>query len=331
MLQKGCLLFFVALIFMSQPLFAEQMLRPKLVGGTENAVFMPDGRFFVATHKGIVEIKTQADNSPNCSVDTVQTLTVCTEVEPNFEDELWVFTGLTTDGTYLYAALVLPESNLMGLFTQPIRAALMRVLPGANGEDKIVWKELDDPVFYNGMTMLDDQTLLMTRFQSGWGAGLLSGRASDEPAGPAIDKLSISDKATFEYDISPWLDNGAKYLLPNGLQNDGDNVYFIGGSSIFRIDVLSDGSAGEPVLLYTAPGKILDDFAITGDWLAIAENGLTNSITYVHKWGARFPYKKSTGLVALSSLVVDPGIFGPQGSLVGTTVMTQGMYYYPAD
>lgn len=308
--------------FHSISMQAQEIVSPETLTGTENAVFMPDGRYFVAGKAGIHEVKSTPDYRNGCVQDASTGYYVCEIVSNQFEGDTCFFSGMTTDDTYLYATCTIAASDsLLDQIKPPKRAVLFRVLPGESKAADVKTTDFQDPTWYNGMAMLDDNTLLMTPSNF---LGMDS----------AIVKMHIYDQENLQFTVEEWMSGSIFYLLNNGIRVDNGFVYLVGGQNLLRIRIRWDGTPSVPVLLYQAPvNKVLDDFTIVGDWLAVSEVGLINglglnSITFVHKLGTFLPYKKLTGLTQLSSLEVDPGTFFEAGSLIGTSFFQGGVYQY---
>lgn len=301
------------------------LVGPGSLSATENAVFLADGRYFVAGGSGVHEVKRQPDSSPGCTVDPLGGLTLCMVVPPELDGDPCLYTGMTTDGERLYAACTVVQDSLLGLLSSPERAALLRIEPGEGGNHLVEVAELQEPAWYNGMAILDDGTLLASRSQSGWLVRL---------PGAAIDRFAGMDAEVFEPTFEPWLESSSAYLAPNGVQVQSGQVYFSGGQNLFRIPVQVDGSAGQPELLYQAPlHKVLDDFAVDGDMLVVAEiallNGLgRNTVSLVATDGSGVRQKVSTGSIQLSSIAVDPGTLGAAGAWIATSYYQGGVYLY---
>lgn len=301
---------------------AEMIVTPYRAAQTENGVFL-GGRYFVAGASGIQEIKRSAD--PACAFDYARSLTVCTQVAPRLDGEQCFFTGMTTDGTYLYAACTVlgPSPD------QPRKAALYRVLPGASRAAQVHIDRFEQTVWYNGMTMLDARTVLMTSTAAGTeygqpGPAVVAATFADDPGALRIERLQS------------WLDSSPQYRAPNGIVRDGDQVYFVGGQNLFRIPVDSDGRAGMPVLMYrSAFTNLLDDLTVVGDRIAVADiafiNGLgLSSIALIGKRAVpgQWPQRIYTGVVRVSSLAVDPGtLYGP-GDLIASSYFEGGVHRY---
>ncbi|MBX3626321.1 MAG: hypothetical protein KF892_14990 [Rhizobacter sp.] len=302
---------------------ADTLVSPTTLKSTERGVLL-NGRYFVGGQYGIHEIKRTADNSPNCRLDASTGLTVCELLSTVYGADQCDYSGMTADNTYLYAACTVADKTAaIPLLAPPKRAALFRVKPAASGStaDEVVSKAFTTPVWYNGMAVLDSNTLLMT---------------PSAPLGtkPAIVKLKITNTLTLAHTITTWLPGSPLYLLNNGVTVNNGNVYFVGGQNLWRIPVRSDGSAGIPLPLYqTTINQTMDDLTVKGDWVVVAEIGIVNglglnSLTFVHKTGLGPTYKLWTGLTQLSGVVVDPGTFGTPGAFIATSYFQGGVYRY---
>ncbi len=315
----GCLLALASAVTQ-----AETLVAPTLLKATERGLFMSSGRYFVAGKDGVHEIKRTPDYSPNCRQDSSSGYSVCEVVPTRYGTDTCFFTGMTTDHTYLYAACtVWASDSVLSQLKPPRRAALYRIKPGANGAAaEIKIRPFTAPAWYNGMTMLDANTLLM------------SPSTVLDSSGPAIVKLKINSTSTLDHTISQWLPGSLLYLLPNGISVSNGHVYYVGGQSLFRIQIKPDGSASTPLLVYQVPvNKVLDDMVINGDWIAVAEIGIVNglglnSITIIHKTGLTLPYKIPTGMTQVSALAIDPGTFATPGSYIATSQFQGGVYRF---
>jgi len=303
----------------------DQIVGSAILPQTERGVFTRDGRYFVASALGIDEVKRTPDSSPGCVRDPLESLTVCRMVEPRLLGRPCLFTGMTTDGTFLYAVCTIAASPLA-----IEDAALFRIRPARRGPagrsrtTEVTSRRFASPTFYNGMTALDSRTLLLTDTSA---SALLLGLGK-----PAVVKLTITDPATLRFDVAPWLASSPLFIAPNGIARDGAFVYFVGGQNLFRIPLRADHSAGTPVLIYqTLPTQLLDDLAPVGDRIAVAEiaivNGLgLNGVTLVAKSGIGLPRHIATGLTQLSDVDVDRGSIIPGGGLIGTSFFQGGVY-----
>jgi hypothetical protein len=306
---------------LTAPAHADTLVSPTLLKSTENGLFM-NGRYFVAGTEGIHEVKRNADSSPHCRIDAGSGFTVCLLVPTVYGADQCEYSGMTADNTYLYAACtVWDKSAALPQLAPPKRAALFRVKPAAGSSTaaEVTIKPFATPAWYNGMAVLDANTILMT---------------PSAPLGtkPAIVKLTIHNTLTLDHTVKTWLPGSPLYLLNNGLTVHQGHVYFVGGQNLWRIAIKNDGSAGLPILLYqTTINQTLDDLTIKGDWVVAAEIGIVNglglnSLTFVHKSGLGPTFKLWTGLTQLSSVAVDPGTFGTPGAFVSTSYFQGGIH-----
>ncbi|MBB6521502.1 hypothetical protein [Pseudoteredinibacter isoporae] len=306
---------------LSVSLQAREVVSPDLLTATENAVFTDDGRYFVAGSDGIHEIRDEP--AANCAQDFNSDLYVCPLVAPALENESCIFRGMTTDGTYLYASCAVhPKNNTLFPAT---RSALFRVLPGTDGVDELITRDFDDVLVPNGMAVGMDGSLYLSDTNAS--LGILKKTA--------IVKLTFTDETTLDFVTEPWLPASPLYSLPNGLQIDGDTVYFVGGHNLWKIKIRGDGSAGFPILTYHTHGvtKLMDDLVILPNAIAVAEFGLINGLGFnkivlIKRRGFGFPRKILTGLTQLSSLAWEEGDLFTPGSFVGTSFLQGGLHEF---
>lgn len=316
---------FILLSTQAASLNAEALVQPSLLAATENGVFVSDGRYFVAGEAGIHEVKTAPDDRAACDQDAVSGYTYCEVVPREFEGQNCFFSGMTTDGSTLYSVCTVwgDDAGQLQVLNEPERALMFRVQPQGDGTFDVTTTEFQDPVWYNGMAMLDDDTILMTP------SNLLGGDS-------AIVRLDIRSHEPLNFGIEEWLEGSVGYLLPNGLAVDKGYVYFVGGQNLFRVHVRRNGKPGTPVLLFqTTLNKMLDDLVVDGDWIAVTNHGLANglgvnAITRVHKTGLAIPRTTWTGRIQPSSLTIDPGTFFEPGSYIATSFFQGGIHrFYP--
>lgn len=306
---------------LSPSLCAREVVSPDLLTATENAVFTDDGRYFVAGSDGIHEIRSEPD--ANCAQDSNSGLSVCLLVAPALDDESCIFRGMTTDGVYLYASCAVhPKNNTLIPAT---RSALYRVLPGEDGVDELLIRDFEDVLVPNGMAVGTDGSLYLSDTNAS--LGILKKTA--------IVKLTFIDESTLEFITEPWLPASALYSLPNGIQIDGDSLYFVGGHNLWKIKIRADGSASFPILKYHTHGvtKLMDDLVILPNEIAVAEFGLINGlgfnkIVFIKRRGFGFPKRIRTGLTQLSSLAWEQGDLFTPGSFVGTSFLQGGLHEF---
>ncbi len=302
-------------------LHAREVISPDLLTATENAVFTDDGRYFVAGSDGIHEIRSEPD--VNCAQDSNSGLFACLMVAPALEGESCIFRGMTTDGIYLYASCAVhPKNNTL---IPAKRSALYRVLPGEQRVDELLIRDFDDVLVPNGMAVGADGSLYLSDTTAS--LGILKKTA--------IVKLTFIDESTLEFVTEPWLPASPLYSLPNGIQIDGDTLYFVGGHNLWKINIRADGSAGFPILKYHTHGvtKLMDDLVILPNEIAVAEFGLINGLGFnkivlIKRRGFGFPKRIRTGLTQLSSLAWEQGELFTSGSFVGTSFLQGGLHEF---
>lgn len=305
---------------------AELIVTPETLPETENAVYTADGRYFVAGVSGIHEVlPARADGlvPPGCQVDAAKGHAVCLIVPPALDGQPCFFTGMTTDGQYLYAACT-AGANVV----EPVAAALYRVLPAVDGAEVKIGR-FATPVWYNGMAMAPDGGIFMSSSASGsfhgGGDGVAVVKAT--VTGTAGDELLLS--------LADWLPTSLAYLMPNGIAVQGSTMYFVGGQNLFRIPIKADGKAGLPVQLFqTGIGRVLDDLTVAGDRVVVTDVPLLpgvgfNWLVSVAKSGWGLPRWLNTGGAGLSSVTVSPGGLVPAGQLIATSYFDGGIHGFP--
>jgi hypothetical protein len=312
----------LALILASSASAAETVVLPATLPQTERGVFTTEGRYFVASALGIDEVKRVRDTRPGCRL--LRALTVCRIVEPRLDGQPCVFTGMTTDGTLLYAVCTVRSAPL-----EVQDAALFRIVPGPSRAADVRTRRFEKPTFYNGMTVLDRRTLLLTDTSA---SPLVAGGLTR----PAIVKLVITDPDAFRFELSDFLASSARFAAPNGITSSGRSVFFVGGQNLLRIPLRDDGSAGAPVPILEVQGnQFLDDLVVVGDRVAVAEISLVsgsgvNAITLVAQSGSGLPLRISSGAIQLSALAVDRGRLFASGDLIATSFFQGGVLRFPA-
>jgi hypothetical protein len=95
------------------------------------------------------------------------------------------------------------------------------------------------------------------------------GELLDEPGSPTLTQISVdaqaSQGARLVFKHRAWFSNDifADGLSPNGVQIEGDILYYAAGSNINKVRIAADGSAGEFRVHYEgALASYIDDFAI---------------------------------------------------------------------
>ncbi len=341
-LMKLSVLVLLSSLILSSATFAAQLISPEVIGHTENVVMTDEGRLFVASTNGILEILrtdflndgSQPVSLPNnCQYDTGRDFVICNLVSSELSNGPCMLTGLTTDGTRLYAACTAIDANKNLIEDQG--AELLRVLPGKHrGTVSSVERHvLEQPEWYNGMAIDSNGNLYMSASRAGYSEAAI-----------VTTKLPAPDEF-FYLQLSSWLKKSNE-TMPNGIQIEGNTLYYSTGRKIEAIKINHDGSAGISTTLYTAGYlSLLDDLTITPNHIAITEidsygEGYSeNNIILVEKEPSPAPYwcwfncvtqlTVPTGQTRTSSLVYDhKGLFYEAGTLIGTSYFEGGLHLY---
>jgi hypothetical protein len=213
---------------------------------SENIAFTEDGRQFVAlatsSNSRIVEV-TQSDSGYQAT--TLQTGQGC------------MFSGLTAKNNMLYAGCSVGTSN-----TGSVK--LYQIDP--DDPDRYSPIELDKTMvsYANGMTLDNQGNLLISN----------SFANSFFGSKPSIVKVELAGGDNFVAQTTPWL-TGYTSGFPNGIQVDGDTLYYANASDLYSIEISpSTGTAGTVTKVYTVGSQYwIDDFAVGPDYLAISRIG----------------------------------------------------------
>ncbi len=298
--------------------FAQQLISPNIIAGSENAVITNNGRYFVAAEFGVYEVsKTSGVNGSDCSQDA-SGLYACLVLEPKINGQSCFPTGMTTNGSDLYASCTLGDP------TDPDAAAFFRMVPGAGVGllSDVDSREYASAIWYNGMAV------------DSAGDVYMSASSASFPQA-SIVKLQFTDIDNLDFTISDWK-IAMTEVLPNGIQIEGNTMYYVSGQSVYAVDINSDGSAGGSRLMYkTVITQIIDDLVILESTVVVGEGALLgngfNKLVHIKKnanWWNR-PVKQSTGSVQVSSLVRDSaGVVAMPGSLVATSYFQGGIHQF---
>lgn len=320
MIARGLCLVAVALLLQACNL--ETIVSPTALPETENLVYTDDGRLYVAGKTGIHEVSATATR-PSCLKDAAGQRYYCEITPPPvLNGSACFFTGMTTDGVDLYAACTLFAGSATA---DPAAASLVRVTGLGGEQPEIERHDFAEPSWLNGMTVLaradDGVSILATQSVSG---------TAHQGVGDAIVKLDISDD--MQVAVSPWLAANGSFYMPNGIERAGDTIYFVGGQNLYAVALTPALTAGEQTLLYQAGfSKLLDDIAVNGDYVAVAEIPISNfgagrQVVSVSLAGGQTQVL-DTGNIGLSDLVLAPsnGVFG-EGNVLASSYFNGGVY-----
>ncbi len=306
----------VLMLLAHQAYSLDTLISPTDFSNTENGVFTDDGRHFMAVADKFVEIRAAGNGYAGCQPSADGQFELCTLKTGSIAGNSCTFGGMTTDGTTIYTACGI--LNNYGFS----KSDFYRVTPTASGASFDQVSIATNNVYANGMAVLSANEVLISNTSAN---GLNFNAAS-------IIKLTITSTAPLAVTESLWLHATVFDDFPNGIQVDGQSVYYAGGTKLYKIAVNADGSAGYKSRIYTAPwGGLLDDFAVLPDSIAVAEIAKyyplmgANSIVFVDKLDHSVE-KLPTGDLQASSLIINEGgLFGDY-ALIVTSWFQGGVY-----
>lgn len=289
---------------------AASILTEGQIPHTENGAFTDNGRFFVASAVNggnIYEITT--DGAGNYDATPVVDAT-----------NNCMFTGLTGTGNTIYATCQSTSETY-----------LYRLQVSDTGLD-VIYKTISGLTQSNGMAVDANGDIYISD------SGAKSLYSSKSP----IIKVVVTDENTFEFDAADWLDKSYVIKFPNGIQIEGDTMYYADHYKVRTVKINSDGTAGVVNDFYTTTtANLIDDLAITPDYIAISEIKYPTSTSGSSVTGHVILLDKETGDVVQqiaadkiyepSSIIYDrDGIFGEE-SLFVTDYFKSGLYEIKAE
>jgi hypothetical protein len=266
--------------------FAE-VVPPDELTQTERGVFSASGRYLVVGVRPegradaggwLVEIK--KDTAGDYQSENLVAAHLEGTVDGTFSGtpagDACFFSGMAVRGELVYAACVADDlrSSLLqiDLVTRRVRAGYFST---CNGEPS--GASCEPTLHYpNGMAIdaagrvyVSDSIAHVTEI-----AGELIGETvgSHTLTQISVDPLA-SQGNSLVFRHRPWLDHDilGDGFAPNGVQIEGDVLYYVAGSNINKVRIRADGSAGELRVHYQGPLLgILDDFAIHNGQIVLA-------------------------------------------------------------
>jgi hypothetical protein len=258
-----------------------EAVSPEELKDTERGAFTASGRFFVIGVRPegrsdaggwIVEITKDASGS------YVTTNQVAARLEGTADGTLGgppqgepcFFSGMAAQGEVLYASCVATDRASLiqvDLVARSVRAGYFTT---CNAEPAV--PDCQFSSFYpNGMA-IDAAGRI---YVSDSAAHL--GELTADPASPTLTQISVdaqaSQAAKLVFRHRAWFstDIFSDGIAPNGVQIEGDILYYAAGANINKIRIAADASAGEFRVHYEGPPlSVIDDFTIRNGEIAIA-------------------------------------------------------------
>lgn len=285
---------------------AASILTADQIPHTENGTFTDSGRLFVASTdygESIYEITQNSDGSFN-AIPAIQGPDDCR------------YTGLTSSGNTLYAACQTASSDTY----------LMQIKVSEDGLSTISKKLPNNPALANGMAVGPDGSIYISDSQNAF---------SMTKTAP-IFKVVVTDDETFDFTVEDWLGTEHIIKFPNGVQIEGDTMYFADHYKVRTIKIEENGPGAVEDFYTTTSANMIDDLTITPDYIAISEIKYPASTSGSNVTGHVILLDKETGDVVQqiaadkiyepSSIIYDrDGIFGEE-SLFVTDYFKSGLY-----
>jgi hypothetical protein len=261
------------------------------VKATENIAFTSDGRLFVvgentSKESWIFEIDKKSDGSYSHTPYVKGTIggTVDGGIDAPALGADCRFGGLTAKGAQLYAACI-QSGGFLGLGAEAV--SLFKVDTTANSEliktgtmtdSNFIQADNESPFdpnwfMANGMAV-DDQGRLY----------ISNTKASLAPNRDAISQVEITengDTSFLDFNHRTWISGNE--FLPNGVQIEGDTLYYAGGSDILKTKINNDGSASDIKLHFNgADLATIDDFAINDGYIAYSKVSVPGAVVILN-------------------------------------------------
>ena len=310
---------------------------------TENSAFTTDGRLFVigennAKESWIFEIKKNADGShkPSTFVKGTQDGTQNGYPSSPTVGADCTFAGLTAKGSKLYAACA-KSSGLLDLGAESITLYQVETTPGqvfiktgrmedSNFLQQSHEKAFDPNWFFaNGMAVDAAGHVYISNSK----ASLASNR-------DAISQVTITDTGNsnfLDFQHKTWMTGNE--FFPNGVQIEGNILYYAAGSDIWKVRINSNYVAGERRRHYDGSAlATIDDFAIEQGYIAYSKVAAPGSVEVIKPASFSYEAKHLTTVimpVIPSSIVYQkdlPGnneLFEPNSLLV-SSFFSGGLY-----
>lgn len=230
------------------------LVQPEDVQFTENGTVTDDGRFFFIGSSAIYELIAAADGTYDHKAITTR-------------DDC-VFSGLTSEKEdTLYAACTAskePASD--GGVAMPLWSDLIRVDLTKDESDpaRVATTRLRGRNFFpNGMAVDERGFIYISNTMSSM-AALLTGKVN-----PAVIRVRVVDEEKFEIKKKPVVSMAEGGLAPNGLQIEGDRLWFVSGSTLYEAQIVKKGLRNLRPIYIASSTRMFDDFAVLPEGIIV--------------------------------------------------------------
>lgn len=309
---------------------------------TERGAFTSDGRFFfigtrVPLTSYLVELTKEGDRhvATNYVTGTLAGTSDGT-LDGSPAGDACLFTGMAVHGHVLYAGCMTLDGRA-SLHQIDTRARTVRAGAFTSCNFEPAREPCQPvPVFPNGMAVdgagriyFSDMT---THFALHPERVYSVGQIEIDPAPGTPGELRFRHRTWLGKDLL------ADGLAPNGIQIEGDLLYYVGGANLTAIPIRADGSAGERRVAYQGPLlSYIDDFALDAGEIAIART-LPSALVRLGRPLAEGAAKSEVTctlppLAPPSSITYQPDLGAralfPAGTLIVTSFFGGGLYTLP--
>lgn len=254
---------------------------------TENSAYTSDGRLFVIgenkdKQSWIFEIKKTSTNTyyHEPYLRGTQYGTTNGYINEQASGDSCRFAGLTAQGTLLYATCI----RSGGILNLGAESVSLYQVETKSGQEFVKTGLMTDENFEKSDSEIDfDPNWFMANgmaVDSNGHVYISNSKASLAPNRDAISKVIIDNKdngKNLAFSHQTWI-SGAEFF-PNGVQIEGDVLYYAAGSDILKTRIQADGKAGEVRLHFNGSNlATIDDFAIEQGYIAYAKLPAAGSV-----------------------------------------------------